>query len=57
MKRTNLDARIAWKTRSTGADLKEKFEVGTKNPSFDKETGLWTVTSTEVRTLHSAASP
>lgn len=48
VKRTNLDKRIAWKARDTGADLKEGFEVGKKNPTFDKEAGLWTVKSTTV---------
>ena len=49
MKRTNLDKRIAWNARDTGADLREGFEVGKQNPTFDKEEGLWTVSSTEVR--------
>ncbi len=48
MKRTNLDKRIAWKARDTGADLTEGFEVGKQNPTFDQEEGLWTVSSTEV---------
>jgi len=43
-----LDKRIAWKARDTGADLKEGFEVGKKNPTLDSKTGLWTVTSSEV---------
>ena len=49
VKRTNLDKRIAWKARDTGADLKEGFEVGKQNPAFDQEKGLWTVSATEVR--------
>lgn len=49
VKRTNLDKRIAWKARDTGANLKEAFEVGTTNPTFSEERGLWTVESTEVR--------
>ncbi|CAL5219487.1 g1326 [Coccomyxa viridis] len=47
VKRTNLDKRIAWKARDTGADLREGFEVGKQNPTFDQEEGLWTVSSTE----------
>ena len=49
VKRSNLDARMAWKARDTGADLKENFEVGTVSPTLDAETGLWTVQSSKVR--------
>ncbi len=52
VKRTNLDKRIAWKARDTGADLREGFEVGKQNPTFDQEEGLWTVSSTEVQSTH-----
>ena len=52
MKRTNLDKRIAWKARDTGAELTEGFEVGKQNPTFDREEGLWTVSSTEVHHAH-----
>ena len=48
VKRTNLDKRIAWKARDTGADLQEGFEVGKENPALDQEKGLWTVKSSEV---------
>ena len=48
VKRTNLDKRIAWKARDTGADLQEGFEVGKENPVLDREKGLWTVHSSEV---------
>ncbi len=49
VKRTNLDKRIAWKARDVGAELKEGFEVGKENPTFNKQSGLWTVKSTGVR--------
>ncbi|KAK9909707.1 hypothetical protein WJX75_006409 [Coccomyxa subellipsoidea] len=51
VKRTNLDKRIAWKARHVGAELKEGFEVGKENPTFDKQTGLWMVKSTEGKTV------
>ncbi len=57
VKRTNLDKRIAWKARDTGADLKEGFEVGKQNPTFDEEEGLWTVSSSEVGPLHLSCLP
>ena len=60
MKRTNLDKRIAWKARDTGADLQEGFEVGKENPVLDKEKGLWAVKSSEVLSsstcLHTCSS-
>ena len=49
VKRTHLDARMAWKARDSGAELQEGFEVGKANPSLDRENGLWTVHSTDVR--------
>ncbi|KXZ48066.1 hypothetical protein GPECTOR_30g161 [Gonium pectorale] len=44
VKRINLDMRIAKNAARAGADLKEKFEVS--GATFDKATGLWSVTST-----------
>ncbi len=49
VKRTHLDARMAWKARDSGAELREGFEVGKANPTLDSESGLWTVLSTDVR--------
>uniref|UniRef100_A0A7S0UUD0 FAD-binding domain-containing protein n=1 Tax=Polytomella parva TaxID=51329 RepID=A0A7S0UUD0_9CHLO len=43
VKRIILDNRVAKCAARTGADLKENFEV--TGATFDKETGLWTVTS------------
>ncbi|GLI68448.1 hypothetical protein VaNZ11_012869 [Volvox africanus] len=43
VKRINLDARIAKNSARAGADLKENFEVS--GATFDKVSGLWTVTS------------
>lgn len=43
VKRINLDMRCAKAAQRKGADLKEQFEVSTA--TFDKATGLWTVTS------------
>ena len=48
MKRIHLDTRMIHKARDTGAELREKYEV-TDAVSFDKESGLWSVPSTEVR--------
>lgn len=45
VKRINLDIRVAKAAQRRGADLKEQFEVDTA--TFDKSTGLWTVTSTK----------
>ena len=52
VKRTNLDARIAKCAERTGAALKEHFEVTKGSTVFDKEAGLWTVTSSEVCCLY-----
>lgn len=41
--RINLDNRVAKAAKRAGADLKEGFEVS--GATFDKEAGLWTVTS------------
>lgn len=49
VKRINLDNRIAKKAKSAGADLKEGFEV--TGATFDKEAGLWTVTSASGATV------
>lgn len=38
---------MARAAQRAGADLKEGFEVG-KDVTLDKETGLWTVKSTDV---------
>ncbi|KAG2447445.1 hypothetical protein HYH02_007770 [Chlamydomonas schloesseri] len=43
VKRINLDIRVAKNAARAGADLKEKFEV--TGATFDKASGLWTVTS------------
>ena len=43
VKRINLDMRTARCAQRAGADLKEGWEV--QGASFDKATGLWTVTS------------
>ena len=48
VKRTHLDARMAWKARDSGAELREGFEVGAANPALDRQSGLWTVESTDV---------
>jgi geranylgeranyl reductase family protein len=45
VKRTNLDKRIAWAGQRAGTDLKENWEVD--DAKFDKEKGLWTVTSVD----------
>ena len=55
MKRTILDARMAWKAKDSGAELKEGFEVGTVSPKLDRETGLWTVESSKVGAHHHQA--
>lgn len=44
VKRINLDMRIAKNSARAGAELKENFEV--EGASFDKATGLWSVTAT-----------
>lgn len=49
VKRINLDKRIAWKARDTGANLMEKFEVA--SATFSKDNGLWTVTSVDGKTV------
>jgi len=41
VKRLNLDKRIAWQARKTGANLMENFTV--TDASFDKEKGMWSV--------------
>lgn len=43
VKRINLDKRIASSAVRAGATLKEGYEV--MDASFDKASGLWTVTS------------
>ncbi|GLC44549.1 hypothetical protein PLESTB_000060900 [Pleodorina starrii] len=43
VKRINLDVRVAKNAARAGADLKENFEVS--GATFDKSSGLWTVTS------------
>ena len=48
VKRIHLDARIAKCAQRTGATLLEGFEVTKGNTTFDKSTGLWTVTSSAV---------
>jgi geranylgeranyl reductase family protein len=45
IKRTDLDNAIAMAAKAAGADLKEKNTV--ENATFDKEKGLWTVTTAE----------
>lgn len=48
VKRTHLDERIAKCALRAGADLKEGFEVTKGSTIFDREKGLWKVTSAEV---------
>jgi len=49
VKRINLDKRIAWKARDTGAKLMEGFEV--TEAKFSAETGLCTVWNTKGETV------
>jgi menaquinone-9 beta-reductase len=46
VKRINLDEKVARCAARAGADLKENFEVDGDTVLFDKESKLWTVTST-----------
>lgn len=46
VKRTHLDERMARCAARSGAELREEFEV--VEASFDAESGLWTVVSSEV---------
>ena len=48
VKRTNLDYRMIQAAQGAGATLKEHFEVSGDRVSFDREAGLWTVTSASV---------
>ena len=48
IKRTNLDNAIAMAAKKAGADLKENNTVD--NATFDKDKGLWTVTTVEGKT-------
>lgn len=45
VKRINLDKRIAWKARDTGAELRENFEV--ESATFNAHAGLWSVKNTK----------
>jgi hypothetical protein len=47
VKRVHLDVRVVRAAQRAGANLMEKFEVGT-DVGLDKGTGLWTVKSTDV---------
>ncbi len=47
VKRINLDMRMAYAARRAGAELREEFEVTAAD--FDKQQGLWTVSSGSVR--------
>ena len=49
VKRINLDMRMAYTARKAGAELREGFEVVAAD--FDKQQGLWTVSSSEVSTF------
>lgn len=49
VKRINLDMRMAYAARKAGAELREEFEVTAAD--FDKQQGLWTVSSSNVRLL------
>lgn len=49
VKRIILDERMAKAATRAGANLYEGFEVSGSNLIFDKLSGLWTVTSAEVR--------
>lgn len=51
VKRINLDMRMAYAARRAGAELREEFEVTAAD--FDKQQGLWTVSSADVRLLNS----
>ena len=47
VKRVPLEVRVVRAAQRAGANLREKFEVGT-DVGLDKGTGLWTVKSTDV---------
>ena len=47
MKRVHLDTRMIHAARDAGAKLKEGYEV-TDDVAFDQESGLWTVSSSQV---------
>ena len=51
VKRIYLDERIAKNAKKAGAKLIESFEVTKNSTHFDKQSGLWTVTSAEVLLL------
>jgi menaquinone-9 beta-reductase len=50
VKRIHLDDKVAKAATCAGAKLMEGFEVG-KDVTFDKATGLWTVKSTDGKTV------
>jgi geranylgeranyl reductase family protein len=50
VRRIDLDVRVARAAQRAGADLKEGFEVG-KDVTLDKAAGLWTVKSTDGKTV------
>lgn len=50
VKRIHLDDKVAKAATRAGAKLMEGFEVG-KDVTFDKATGLWTVKSTDGKTV------
>lgn len=49
VKRINLDMRMAYAARKAGAELREEFEVVAAD--FNKQQGLWTVSSSSVSLL------
>lgn len=46
IKRVHLDDKVAKAAKAAGAHFKEGFEVNSKEVTFNKETGIWTVKST-----------
>ena len=56
VKRIHLDTRMIHAARDAGAKLKEGYEV-TDDVSFHKESGLWTVSSSQVDSRQHALLP